>query len=184
MLATMMDPHVLTMCAYVPREIHPSATSEIILKIQLSVLLHSCITESYISEREARELKLEIHPSNKSIILTQKTLNTISRGYVVVNLPLCLNDQSYVATRLGVHKNLCSDVILGWDFLRQHQKITFKYGGPLPEITMDYSIHQFCALNVAEMEEPSLFPNILPNHKPIDLKSRHFSKEEDQSFIN
>ena len=76
-------------------------------------------------------------------------------------------------------------MILSQDFLCQHQIITFKYGGPLPEITVDNHIHQFCALNAAEMEEPSpsLFPNILPNHKPIAVKSRHFNKE-DQSFIN
>ena len=48
---------------------------------------------------------------------------------------------------------------------------------------MDNNIHQFCTLNEAEMEETSLFPNILPNHKPIAVKSRHFNKE-DQSFIN
>ena len=86
LLATMADPHV-------PQELHPSATSVIINKIQLSALLDSCSTDSYISDRVARELKLEIHPSNKSIILAQKTLNIISRGNIVVNLLLCLNSQ-------------------------------------------------------------------------------------------
>ena len=33
------------------------------------------------------------------------------------------------------------------------------------------------------MEESFLFPNILPSHKPVAVKSRHFNKE-DQSFIN
>ena len=107
----------------------------------------------------------------------------ISRRYVVVNLLLCLNAPSYLATRLGVLKNLCSDVILGQDFLCQHQKLTFKYGGTLPKITVDNNTYQFCILNVLEMEEPSLFPNILPSHKPIAVKLRHFNKE-DQSFIN
>ena len=156
----MADPHVLTMCANVPRELHSSATSVIINKIQLSALLDFCCTDSYISDKAAQELTLEIHPSNKNI-LAQETLNTISRWYLVVNLLLCLNGQSCVATRLGVQKNLCSDVILGQDFLRQHQKITFRYGGPYLEITVDNNIHQFCALNAAKMEEPSLFRNIL-----------------------
>ena len=183
LLATMADPYVLTMCANVPWELHSSATTVIINKIQLSALLDSCSTDSYSNDRVARELKLEIHPSNKSIILAQKTLNTISKGYVVVNLLLCLNGQSYIATCLGVLKNSCSNVILGQDFLHQHQKITFKYGGPLLEITVDNNICQFCALNAAEMEEPSLFPDILPSHKLIAVKTRHFNKE-DQSFMN
>ena len=106
LLATMVDHHVLTMCANVPQELHPSVTSVVIYKafcfdvaqgqmngapsvtsvtsviikkIQLSALLDFCSTDSYISDRVARELKMEIHPSNKSIILAQKTLNTISR---------------------------------------------------------------------------------------------------------
>ena len=129
LLATVEDPHVLSMCTNVPRKLHSSATSVIINKIQLSALLDSCSTDSYISDRVARELKLEIHPSNKSIILAQKTLYTVSRRYVVVNLLLYLNSQLYVATCLGVLKNLCSDVILGQDFQCQHQKITFNNCG-------------------------------------------------------
>ena len=133
-------------------------------------MLYSTSTDSYISDRVAQELKLEIHPSNKSIILAQKTLNTISRGYIFVNLLLCLNCLLFVATCLGVLKNLCFDVILGQDFLCQHQKITFNYSRPLPKITVNNNIHQFCTLNTA-------------GHKPIAVKSRHFNKE-DQSFVN
>ena len=58
-----------TMCTNVPWELHPSITSVIINKIQLSALLDSCSTDSYISDRVAQELKLEIYPSNKIIIL-------------------------------------------------------------------------------------------------------------------
>ena len=55
------------------------ATTVIINKIQLSTLFDSNRTESYISETVASELKLEIHRSNKSIILAPKTLNRTSR---------------------------------------------------------------------------------------------------------
>ena len=53
LLATIADPHVLTMCANVPWELHLSTTSVIINKIQLSALLDSCSTDSYISDRVA-----------------------------------------------------------------------------------------------------------------------------------
>ena len=108
----------------------------------------------------------------------------ISRGYRVVNLFICLNGQSHVATHLGVLKNLCSDVILSQDFLHQHQKITFKYSRPLPKITVDNNTHQFCTLNTAEMEEPSLFPNILPSHKPTTAAKSGYFDKVGQSFIN
>ena len=58
----MADPHVLTMCTNVPWELHFSEISVIINKIQLSALLDSCSTDSYISDSVVRELKLEIHP--------------------------------------------------------------------------------------------------------------------------
>ena len=52
----------------VPWELHSSATSVIINKIQLSAFLDSRSTDSYISDRVAQELKLEIYPYNKNII--------------------------------------------------------------------------------------------------------------------
>ena len=64
LLASIVDPHVLTMYANVPRELLSSAASIIINKIQLSALLDSCSTDSYSNDRVAQELKLEIHPSN------------------------------------------------------------------------------------------------------------------------
>lgn len=96
---------------------------------KLSVLLYSCSTHSYLSEGVVRELNLKVHPSSKGISIAQKTLNIYnSRGDVVVNLTLCLNDQLYVVTCLGVLKDLCSDLILGQD-LCQHQGAKFKTGG-------------------------------------------------------
>ena len=192
-LGTMADRHVLTMFANVAQRLHSFATSVIINKIQLSTLFLSCRTENYISHRVELELKVQIHPSNKRIIsahpsnkriiLAPKDLNRTLRGYIVVNLLLCFNGPSYIAIRRGVQKNLYSNVILGLDFLCQHQKITFKHGEPLPEISVDNNIHQFCTLKAAEIEEVSVFPYILPSHKPIAVKSRHFN-QEDQSFMN
>ena len=91
LLVTMADPYVLIMSTNVPQELHFSATSVIINKFQLSALFDSCSIDSYISDRIAQELKLEIHLSKNCIILARKSLNTISMGYVVVNLGLCLN---------------------------------------------------------------------------------------------
>ena len=52
-LATMADLYVPTMCTNVVRELHSSAASVMINKIQLGALLDSCCNDSYINDRVA-----------------------------------------------------------------------------------------------------------------------------------
>lgn len=61
----------------------------------LSALLDSDSTHSYISERVVLEIKVNIHPSNKFISMTQKTLITSFQRYA--DPTQRHNSQSYVA---------------------------------------------------------------------------------------
>ena len=92
-----------------------------------------------------------------------------------------LNQQSYPSVRLGVLKDLCSDIILGQDFQKKHKSIIIEFGGAKPELRV-HNPTPVCALATASIEEPSLFANLLPECKPIASKSRQFSKD-DQEFI-
>lgn len=127
-LATVAGPHILTTFTNVPWKLYPNVTHVIFNGKKISALLYSCSTDSYLIEGVVRKLNLKVYLSSKGITIAQKTLNINSRGYVVVNLTLCLNDQLYVVTRSGVLKDLLSQ-----DFLCQHHKATFKYGGFLSE---------------------------------------------------
>ena len=90
--------------------------------------------------------------------------------------------QYYPSTHLTVLKDLCCDVILGHDFQRQHRSVTFQYGGSKPELVIEGE-NSLCALTTARIEEPSLFPNMPEGCKPIAVKSRQYSKD-DQLFRN
>ena len=72
-------------------------------------------------------------------------------------------------------KNLCSDVIIGHDFLELHSSLKISFGGPKPTLNI-------CGLLAGNVQYPSLFNNLSPDCKPIAIKSRKYSSE-DKYFI-
>ncbi|XP_076033649.1 uncharacterized protein LOC143020786 [Oratosquilla oratoria] len=164
-----------------PQSLHLAATSTTINGRKLSALVDSCSDDSYIDEEIARDLKLLIHQTGKDVTLAQKSLHTNSHGYVVVDLTLHLNGQTYPSTRLALMKDLCCGVLLGQDFQKQHQSIVIEYGGPKPTLKLPDN-DSYCSLAAAAVDEPSLFQHLSPNCKPIVTKSRCYSKD-DREFI-
>ncbi|KAI0989268.1 hypothetical protein GJ496_003467 [Pomphorhynchus laevis] len=59
---------------------------------------------------------------------------------------------------------LCSDIILGYPFLRKHQHVTFKYNGPCEPLMVGAS-------STMLIECPPLFSNITENIRPIAIPS-------------
>lgn len=88
----------------------------------------------------------------------------------------------YSPTKLSILKNLCSDIILGQDFQKQHENVIIEYGGQLPSLHVSNDKSR-CAVTVASVLEPSLFPALPPSCKPIATQSRRFSKD-DRDFID
>ena len=80
-----------------------------------------------MSENIAKMLKLKIKPSTRNISMALSTMNTTISGYCKIDLKL--NGHDYKNVRLSLLKDLCSDVILGHDFQKQHQHLKFNLGG-------------------------------------------------------
>ena len=95
-------------------------------------------------------------------------------GYVIVDMVVF--GRMYKKVRLNVLDNLCTDVILGIEFQKQHQKVVFNYGGDKPAV-------EVCSLSMLNVEPPDLFPNLPADCKPIATKSRRYSKP-DKDFIH
>ena len=112
-----------------------------------------------------------------SMALTSLKTHVIGQCFADIDL----NQHIYTCTRLGVLKDLCSDIILGHDFQKEHERVTIEFGGSKPELIIPNSA-PVCAVSEATIDEPSLFSNLLPDCKPIASKSRRFSKD-DQDFI-
>ncbi|XP_071516443.1 uncharacterized protein [Panulirus ornatus] len=79
--------------ANIPQSLSHSTTSVTLNGGKVSVVMGSYSTDSYISERVAQELKLKVRPTSKGITVAQKSFNTSSPGYVILDLILNLNNQ-------------------------------------------------------------------------------------------
>ena len=120
--------HIYALC---PEALKHAATSIILDNETLNCLIDSCSSESFIHEDISNKLGLKVHPFSKHITMAQDTLSTKSEGYVVVDFILELNKEQYSGFRLGVLKNLCSDVVLGKDFQSLHERVTFNFEGKI-----------------------------------------------------
>ena len=82
----------------------------------LTALIDSGSSESYIYSKISKDLKLKVYPSRREIQMASSAMKMKANGFYLVDLELKGN--KYESTRLNVFENLCSDVILGLDFQR------------------------------------------------------------------
>lgn len=99
-------------------------------------------------------LSLRIFPLSKKVSLAQKSINSRSNGFAVVDFKLGLNDKLYTSVPLTIMKDLCCDVVLGREFQSRHLKVTFEYGGYLPELVVK-GTGACLALEAADIAEPT-----------------------------
>jgi len=121
-------------------------------------------------------VNLNVYPSSHEVQMASPAVRVKSVCFCLVDI----KDTDYTSTRLNVLETLCSDIILGLDFLSQHQRLIFEFCGPSPDLVVPNE--RTCAVAAAAVEEVRLFANLSPRVKPIATKSRRFSYE-DQVFI-
>ncbi|XP_064117671.1 uncharacterized protein LOC135223096 [Macrobrachium nipponense] len=177
--AALYNPTLLTIAATYPKNLSHAATNITVNGHSLKALIDSCSSGSFIHEEVAQKLSLTIVPVGTAASMASKSLNTSSPGFVTADLVHL--DQRYPRIQLEVLKDLCCDVILGYDFQKQHQSVTFQYGGNKPSLKIT-GAKPACILATADIDEPSLFPNLPQQCKPIAVKSRRYS-QDDQLFV-
>ena len=79
----------------------------------LSALIDTGSSDSFINQTVAEQLKLKIHPSKQDISMALTSLKT----HVFADIDL--NQHVYTCTRLGVLKDLCSDILVGHERTRE-----------------------------------------------------------------
>ncbi|KAA3674998.1 uncharacterized protein DEA37_0001168, partial [Paragonimus westermani] len=114
-----------------------------------------------------------IYSSNLAISVASTTYTSVTHGHCLVTVDY--HGNRYSSVKLSLLPNLCSDVLLGHDFLKQHQHILISFGGSKPAFFL-YS------LTAAYVEPPTLFGNLSPLCKLIATKSRRLSSP-DQKFV-
>ena len=106
--------------------------------------------------------------------MAQSTLSAKILGHCIADLEL--GGKTYSNLRLSILPGLCSDLILGLDFQKQHQSVSFHHGGLKPPLVV-------CGLTTLKVEPPDLFTNLTADVHPIATKSRKYSSE-DRKFID
>ncbi|XP_054259839.1 uncharacterized protein LOC128984533 [Macrosteles quadrilineatus] len=94
-------------------------------------------------------------------------------GQCKVNLVIL--DHFYKQVNLSLLPDLCADIIVGHDILKNHASIKVVFGGNKSQLTV-------CSVAASTVEPVSLFSNLKPECKPIAIKyHRHIT--DDLKFI-
>ncbi|KAA3671213.1 uncharacterized protein DEA37_0010068, partial [Paragonimus westermani] len=130
-------------------------------RISLNALIDTGSSDSYICSDIAYKHCWHIYPSNLAISVAFTTYTSATQGHCLVTVDYRGNRCSSV--KLSLLPNLCSDVLLGHDFLKQHQPILISFSGSKPPSSL-------CLLTTAYVEPrntfgQSLFPLQTNCHK-------------------
>ena len=80
----------------------------------ITALIDSGSSESYINSKISKDLKLKVYPSRREIQMASSAMEMKSNGFCLVDLELKVTNTNRPDS--NVFENLCSDVILGLDF--------------------------------------------------------------------
>ncbi|KAI8432558.1 hypothetical protein MSG28_013553 [Choristoneura fumiferana] len=155
----------------------PSSLSKATIPVTLNnyhadALIDTGSSVSFIDEKIARLMQLKQKPHKQTITLASQ--NNVSFVRSVCFATVTMNKYSHKHRPLLVVSNLCADVIIGHDILKEHSSLQFNFGGPKEPL--------ICNVMQASVPPASIFTNLSPNIKPIAVKSRHYS-EQDEKFI-
>ncbi|XP_055878884.1 uncharacterized protein LOC129925016 [Biomphalaria glabrata] len=150
--------------------------SRAVMKIQvnnitLDALIDTGSSDSYISASAVRKYRFKTFHSSK---LINTNLTGYTRGHV--NADIKSKCSTYKDFKLHILDNLCEDVILGHDFLEQHESVQITFQGFKPSMVLN-------GMKAANVEPAPLFQNMLKECRPIATKSRRYSAN-DTLFIN
>ena len=169
-----------SVAAAVPRCLESVKITVEVHQSQITGIVDSGSSDSYIDLDIAKKLKIKYKSSKSKISLASSSSSAQVLGYCTVDIKH--QDAVYKKFKLGIIANLCADIILGIDFQSLHSSLQIKYKGTLPSLIVQNPTQPFCSLAQADLEEPTLFRTIKPDVKPIATKSRHFSMEN-RTFI-
>ena len=116
---------------------------------------------------------------NSNLLKTNCKISLAAGDYTPQVLGECILDVSYKSkqhksVKFIVIKDLVTPIIVGYDFLSRFNELAIKFQNQDPL--------SLATLTPMKTEAPRLFEHLVPNVYPVTVRSRRFSKE-DQDFI-
>ncbi|GFV79415.1 retrovirus-related Pol polyprotein from transposon opus [Trichonephila clavipes] len=146
-----------------------SIIKALVNNIQLSALIDTESSLSFLNEKHVAKCKLKVEPYLGKISMANSSMVTETEGVCKVNLKI--ENFTYQNVELLVMKDLCSDVLIGHDILNRHSSVEIGFDGNRPPPTI-------CSLAVAQVPPVSLFSNLNPDCRPLVTKSRRQTVED------
>ncbi|GFW11244.1 retrovirus-related Pol polyprotein from transposon 17.6 [Trichonephila clavipes] len=146
-----------------------SLIKALVNNIQLSALIDTGSSLSFLNEKHVAKCKLKVEPYLGEISIANSSMVTETEGVCKVNLKI--ENFTYQNVELLVMKDLCSDVLIGHDILNRHSSVEIRFDGNRPPLTI-------CSLAVAQVPPVSLFSNLNPDCRLLVTKSRRQTVED------
>ena len=150
-----------------------STTPAVVNGTTFNALVDTGSSLSFLSRKIVTMCNLILHESKDSVSMASSSLSVPIDGYSFVDIEFL--GTAAKMCKMFVMKNLCADVLIGHDLLRQHSSLTINFGGCKPAL-------HICSVTVATIPPVSLFANLSADCKPITTKSRRHTPD-DQNFI-
>ena len=158
--------------------VDPTSKTSIAVELNgtpVNALLDTGASNSHVNEEVAQQLNLEIAESTACIGLAVKGCCSKSLG--ACKATVGLQQRIYKEVPFTMLKDLLTDVVLGQDFMYQHEVVNIHFGGAKPPLNLS-------ALKPLKISKPpKLFQYMTKNCHPIIRKSRRHSVA-DSRFIS
>ena len=134
--------------------------------VPVQALLDTGATNSHVSENIARRLKVNFLESSCCVGLAVKGVSSKTLGTCEASVELM--QRKYFNVKFSVLKDLLTDVVLGHDFLDQHESVNIHFGGTEPPLNLR-------ALKpLKAFQPPALFKYLSEDCHLIATKSRRY----------
>jgi len=154
-----------TYFASAPSSLKPAAVASLLDNFPVHILVDSGASEIFVDFKICQKLHLAFNGSPNSIGMASSEVSLPTCGTVVATLSF--HNHTYPTTTFSVIKNLCSDVIVGQEFLKLHSCVTFVMNGPEQALTIPPLTPQQLSVAAARVDPPRLFEFLLPECTPI-----------------
>ena len=156
-----------------PSCLRMATISAMVNGVKADALIDTGSSMSFIDKKFAKSLNLQIEPCKQTITLASLNYTSYVEGACLVTLKI--DTYFYYNRKLLIINNLCADIIIGHDLLKEHSSLELSLGGQKQPL-------KICNVMAATVPPVSLFTNLSADIKPIAIKSRRYS-EEDTKFI-
>ena len=168
------DPNLCSLPAACPRSLLPASLPISVNRTRLTALVDFGSSESYINSFICKKLNLDVYPTSHQVQMASTSMKIKSTGFCLVDIHI--HKSKYDAIRLNLFDDLCSDVILGIDFHRQHQRLIFQFNEEYPDLIV--ANDKICSVAADTTEKVSLFSNLSRGYRTIATKSRRYKQKD------